>query len=107
MATPFDINDGAKRLEEAAKNNDGLTVARIMEEAGSCNWNKLVTSASEIGKHEQQDPFVLTLNDFLAQDTDRVTVLKVGALKNSFGMQFDNRVFPLASLTDQRCELKK
>jgi hypothetical protein len=105
MANPFNLDESAARLEAAAKNNDGLTAARIMDEAGSCNWKSLVEKASKIANAEEHNPFTLSTSDELLLHSEWVSLYKLGGSKNRYE-ELDNRVYPLAKVIDQRCEKK-
>jgi len=101
----FDIHRGSEQLAQAASAGDGLTTARILEEAGSCNWKALVYATNVIAEN---GPFKLSTSDELSNhgETETITLYKLGNAINGYGQQQDNRVYPLASVNDTRCEKK-
>lgn len=51
MAGFYEVNDGTvDRFNLALKAHDGPTVARIMEEVGSCGWSSLARKSNESDK---------------------------------------------------------
>lgn len=103
MENHFNLDDGAKRMFEAAQAGDGISAARVLEEAGSCNWKDLVGKSNQLAAKKG---FVLSTSDELSAAEERLTVFKSGQLLNGYGQNYDNRVYPLATFTDKRCENK-
>ncbi len=102
MTNPFNVNDGAKRLVDAANRDDGISTSRILEEAGSCNWKDLVAKANS----DLQKTKLGTHDELRINNVEQLTLYKIGNSQNGFGNQLDDRVQPLATVSDVRCDRK-
>lgn len=97
----FDILDGGKRLAKAAVEGDGLTASRVLEEAGSCRWPQVINQAnSEFKALGVDSAYKLTSSSKISYKSYDETI-ELFRLGINVG---NNRVLPLASHTDLRCD---
>lgn len=99
------ITENAARLRDAGAFGKGMDASRILEEVGSCNWAQLLTETRKVSQ-DMRDSFRIEMSSDLRGNTEKISVYRVGDLRNGVGQQFDNRVVPLASVEDTRCDKK-
>jgi len=109
MSKEFDAAEAGKDFALAAANGDGLSAARVLEEAGSCNWSSVIREANKAEAHSQLWGQVMPVftDKYLASSStvDRLNNTEtVGVHLVGYGA--DGKVVPVASVTDKRCDKK-
>jgi hypothetical protein len=89
----------AQTFAKAAWNDDGMAAARILEQAGPCQWGTVIGDASRIMlSSPHPNTLKLSTHSALVGDSETITVSKIG-------WTYDNqRIQPLATVTSTRCE---
>lgn len=98
------LREGA-RLRDAATFGNGMDASRVLEEVGSCNWTQVLNQSRRVSQ-DMRDSFRIEMSSELRGNTEKISVFRVGDLRNGVGQQYDNRVVPLASVEDTRCDKK-
>lgn len=97
-----ELLDQAQKLASAAMEGDGLSAAKILQEAGSCGWKNLIQTANS---EYLGDLRLITSGAASAQFED-IDLYLVNDDANYYGELRDNRVLPLAKVGDLRCNEK-
>lgn len=104
MSDRFDLDDASRRLVEATNEGDGVTTARILEEAGSCNWRSLVKQTNE-SLVNARSLYSLTTSDDLSPPGAPAGIEKITLFRKSVFFR-DSTMNSLGSVMDTRCENK-
>lgn len=93
MAKPFDVEKSSDQLMDAAKHNDGISAARILDEVGACNWKELVDRTN--AKANGSGFHLSTFDEVFNFNSEKMSLYKYG--------DKDDKVIPLAAVTQTRC----